>query len=148
MSHFKFLLDRGVTHLARCFPAKRVVTVESLGLPENTPDEEIVDIASYNGYLIVTANRRDFARLVPAQIGRSTKKADGCRRVSGMILLVPNEKHAQERTLKGLEDRMVLDGKKVSYSDVHDRDLLVQVEGDGSARVTRLPRCPHCRCDD
>jgi Phage integrase family len=42
MSHFKFLLDRGVSHLARCFPAKRVVTTKSLGLPPDTPDDEIV----------------------------------------------------------------------------------------------------------
>src|SRR5271167_2830161 len=105
MAHFKFLLDRGVSHLARCFPAKRVLTIDSLGLPENTPDDEIVAVASYHGYLLVAANRKDFARIVPAYIAKSTKKSDGCRRVSGLILLVPNEQHVQERVLRGLESR-------------------------------------------
>ena len=66
----------------------------------------------------------------------------------GLIMLIPNEQIVQERALKGLEHRMTLDGKRISYSEVHDRDLLVQVEVDGTARVTRLPRCPHCEYDD
>jgi hypothetical protein len=148
MAHFKFLLDRGVSHLAHCFPAKRVITTDSLGLPQDASDDEIVAIAALKNYLLVAANRRDFARLVPEYIKQSTKKTDGCRRVSGLILLVPNEQHVQERVLKGLGDRMVLDGKKVTYADVHERDLLVQVEANGASRVTRLPRCPHCEYDD
>lgn len=148
MAHFKFLLDCGVGHLARCFPAKRVVTIDSLGLPPDTPDDEIVGIAAYRKYLLVAANRRDFARIVPAYIAKSTRKSDGCRRVCGLILLTPNEKHIQERVLKGLEGRMLLDGEKVNFSDIHERDLLVQVEADGTVRVTRLPRCPHCQYDD
>lgn len=148
MAHFKFLLDRGVGHLARCFPAKRVVTINSLELPPDTPDDEIVWIAADKKYLLVAANRRDFARIVPAYIATSTKKPHGCRRVCGLILLVPNDQHVQERVLKGLEGRMLLDGEKINFSDVHDRDLLVQVEADGTARVTRLPRCPHCQYDD
>ncbi len=148
MAHFKFFLDRGVSHLARCFPAKRVFTTESLGLPQDAPDDEIVAVASQNRYLLVAANRRDFARLVPEYIKQSTKKADGCRRVCGLILLIPNEQHVQERVLEGLGERMVLDGKKITYTDVHERDLEVQVEANGTARVTRLPRCPHCEYDD
>jgi hypothetical protein len=148
MSHFKFLLDRGVAHLAHCFPAKRIVTTDSLGLPQDTPDDEIIGIASQKNYLLIAANRRDFARLAPAYVAKSTKKTDGCRRVSGLILLVPNEQHVQERVLKQLEDRLVFGGKRITYSDVHDRDLLVQVESGGTARITSLPRCPHCTYDD
>jgi len=148
MAHFKFLLDRGVGHLAQCFPAKRVVTTDSLELPPDISDDEIVQIASHKKYLLIAANRRDFARIVPAYVATSTKKPDGCRRVYGLILLVPNEQHVQERVLKGLEGRMLLDGEKINFSDVHDRDLLVQVEADGRGKVTRLPRCPHCEYDD
>jgi hypothetical protein len=144
VAHFKFMLDRGVAHLARCFPAKRVVTPDSLGLPSNLPDQNIVEIASFNGYLLVAANRCDFVPLVRAHIAKSSRKEKGCCRVCGLIMLIPNEQLVQERVLKGLEDRMVLDGKKVTYADVHDRDLLVQVECDGTPRITRLPRCPHC----
>jgi hypothetical protein len=148
MAHFKFLLDRGVSHLAHCFSEKRVVTTASLGLSDTTPDEEIVEIASHKQYLLIAANRRDFARLVPAHIAKSTKKSDGCRRFYGLILLIPNEQHVQERVLRSLEDRLVLDGKKITYADVHDRGLLVQVESSGTPRITRLPRCPHCTYDD
>jgi predicted nuclease of predicted toxin-antitoxin system len=80
MGHFKFLLDHGVKHLAHCFPAKRVVTTEELGLPETTPDDEIIAAASQNNYLLIAANRKDFESMVPAYIKTSTKKADGCRR--------------------------------------------------------------------
>jgi hypothetical protein len=148
MAHFKFLLDRGVSHLAHCFSEKRVVTTDSLGLPPDTPDEEIVAIASLNNYLLIAANRRDFGRLVPAHIAKSTKKTDGCHRVFGLSLLIPNEQHVQERVLKHLEERLMLDGEKLTYSDVHDRDLLVKIESDGTPRITRLPRCPHCTYDD
>jgi hypothetical protein len=148
MAHFKFLLDRGIQHLAHCFPAKRVITTGALGLAENAPDEEIVDAASQGEYLLIAANRRDFKAKVPAHIRKSTKKTMGCRRVCGLILLVPNEQHAQERVLKRLESRLFLEGEKVTYTDVHDRDLLVQVESEGAVRVSGLPRCPHCIYDD
>lgn len=148
MAHFKYLLDRGVQHLAHCFPAKRVVTTEGLGLADNAPDEEVVELASHGEYLLIAANRRDFKSKVPAHIRKSTKKTMGCRRVCGLILLVPNEQHVQERVLKGLEERLFLEGKKITFTDVHDRDLLVQVESEGAVRVSRLPRCPHCKYDD
>ena len=147
MAHFKFMLDRGVAHLAHGFPAKRVVTTESLGLPGNLPDEDIVEIASSNKYLLVAANRCDFVPLARAQVAKSSKKERGCCRVCGLIMLAPNEQLVQERALKGLEGRMVLDGRRVTYGDVHDRDLLVQVECDGTPRIARLPRCPHCNYD-
>jgi hypothetical protein len=148
MAHFKFMLDRGVGHLAHCFPAKRVVTIDDLGLPDNTPDEEIVEVASSNGYILVAANRCDFLPHVRAHVARSSRKEKGCCRVPGLIMLVPNEQIVQERVLRGIESRMVLDGKRVTFADVHDRDLLVQVEHDGTPRVSRLPRCPHCEYHD
>ena len=62
MARFKFMLDRGVTHLRDCFAPKRVVSTETLGLRENLPDDEIVAYASQKGYLLVASNRRDFLR--------------------------------------------------------------------------------------
>jgi hypothetical protein len=35
MAHFKFMLDRGVSHLLDTFPPKRAVSTESLGLRSN-----------------------------------------------------------------------------------------------------------------
>ena len=138
------MLDRGVGHLLDCFPRKCVVSVETLGLPSNLPDDEIVAEASARGYLLVASNRRDFVRDVDKHVAQSSKKPNGCCRMPGMILIVPNVEIAQRRVLAGLESRLMFEGQKIHYGDVHDRDLLVTVEETGRARVTRLPRCPHC----
>lgn len=138
------MLDRGVSHLLDCFPPKRVVSTETLGLPSNLPDDEIVAYASEKGYLLVASNRRDFVRDVERHVAQSSKKQFGCCRVPGMLLFVPNEEITQRRVMKGLESRLKFEGKPISFNDVHDRDLLVTVEATGEAKVSRLPRCPHC----
>jgi hypothetical protein len=148
MGHIKFMLDRGVNHLLDCFPAKRVVSTETLGFRSNLPDDEIVAEASERGYLLVASNRRDFVQDVNQHVAKSRKKEGGCCRVPGMILLVPNEEIAQRRVLEGLESRLRFEGKAIHYGDVHDRDLLVTVEATGQPRITRLPRCPHCTYRD
>jgi hypothetical protein len=148
MAHFKFMLDRGVSHLLDCFPRKRVLSTETLGLPSNLPDAEIVAEASVRGHVLVASNRRDFVQDAKRYVAQSSKKEGGCCRVPGMILLVPNGEIAQRRVLEGLESRLSFEGKAIRYGDVHDRDLLVTVEATGKARVTRLPRCPHCIYDD
>jgi len=148
MSHFKFLLDEGVKHLARHFPVKRVFTLESLGLSSDASDDDIVDAASIRNCLLVVANRRDFVPKIRAYVAKSTKKDAGCRRVSGLLVFVPNEEHVQERLLRGLERRLVFEGKKITFKDVHDRDLLVQIEASGAVKIKRLPRCPHCTYHD
>ena len=144
MAHFKFMLDRGVTHLLDCFPAKRVLSTETLGFRSNLPDDEIVAYASEKGYLLVASNRRDFLRDAKRHIAQSSKKQSGCCRIPGMVLLVPNEEIIQRRVLKGFESRLKLNGKTVSIAEVHDQNLLVTIAGDGGVIVSKLPRCPHC----
>jgi hypothetical protein len=144
MAHFKFMLDRGVSHLLDCFPTKRVVSTETLGLRSNLSDDEILTYASERGYLIVASNRRDFLLYAKRHVAQSSKKQFGCCRIPGMILLVPNEEIAQRRVLKGIESRLRFNGKAISFTDVHDQDLLVSVEATGRVSVSRLPRCPHC----
>jgi hypothetical protein len=46
MAQFKFMLDRGVNHLVDCFPHKRVVSTETLGLDSQLPDDGVVAYAS------------------------------------------------------------------------------------------------------
>jgi hypothetical protein len=148
MARFKFMLDQGVSHLSDCFPSKRVVTMEMLGLRPTSSDDEIVEWASDNSYLLVTSNRRDFQHAASRYVRQSSKKQFGCRRVPGMILLVPNDEITQRRVLTKLEARLRFEGKQISYRDVHDRDLLVTIEASGKVTVSRLPRCPHCKYDD
>jgi hypothetical protein len=140
MGHFKFMLDRGVNHLLDCFPAKRVVSTETLGLRSNLPDDEVIAYASEKAYLLIASNRRDFVHQVQRFVAQSSKKQFGCCRVPGMVLLVPNEEIVQKRILKGLESRLTFEGEPITYVDVHDRDLLVMVEATGEAKVSRLPR--------
>lgn len=142
--HFKFMLDRGVNHLIDLFPPKRVVSTETLGLRGNLPDDEVVAYASEHGYLLVASNRRDFVRDVASHVAQSSKSPFGCRRVCGLILLVPNDEMTQRRVLKSLESKLSFGGKRITYAEVHHEDLLVTVESTGEARVSRLPRCPHC----
>lgn len=144
MSHFKFMLDRGVNHLIDLFPPKRVVSTETLGLKVNLPDDEVVAYASEHGHLLVASNRRDFVRDAAKHVAQSSKSPSGCRRVCGMILLVPNDEMTQRRVLKGLESKLVFEGRRITFADVHHEDLLVTAESTGQVRTSRLPRCPHC----
>ena len=140
------MLDRGVKHLKDCFPPKQVVTTETLGLRSTLPDEAIIEYASEKSYLLVASNRRDFLRDAKRYVAQSSKKS--CCRVPGMILLVPNDEITQRRVLKRLESRLRFEGKQITYRDVHDRDLVVMIEGAGTVTVSRLPRCPRCKYDD
>jgi hypothetical protein len=140
--HFKFLLDRGVNHLRDCFPSKRVASTETLGLRSTLPDDvctkcwassslpsgraisrgrprdlfSIIQHASTKGYLLVASNRRDFLRDAKRYIAQSSKKDRGCCRVSGMILLVPNDEITQRRALKDLEKRLKFEGKGLAIA--------------------------------
>jgi hypothetical protein len=126
------------------FRPKAAVSTESLGLRSNLPDDDVVAFASEYGHLLVASNRRDFVRDAAAHVAKSSKKPNGCCRVPGMILLVPNDEITQRRVLHGLQSRLVFEGKPITFADVHHEDLLVTVEATGEARVSRLPRCPHC----
>jgi hypothetical protein len=142
------MLDRGVNHLIDCFPSKRVVSTETLGFRSDLPDDEVIEYASLNGHLLVASNRRDFVRDSERHVAQSSKKPTGCRRVPGLILLVPDKELVQRRVLKGLESRLEFEGKPITFRDVHERDLLVTVEATGECRISRLPRCPHCTYHD
>jgi hypothetical protein len=148
MAHFKFMLDRGVNHLLDCFPAKRVVSTETVGMRSNLPDDEVVAYASLHGHLLVASNRRDFVRAAEIHVAHSSKKPSGCCRVPGLMLLVPDSEIIQRRVLKGIESRLKFEGKTITFKDVRERDLLVTVEATGECRISRLPRCPHCTYRD
>jgi hypothetical protein len=144
MSHFKFVLDQSVKHLADHFTSGHVMTLKDIGLPENASDADIVERVGDCNFTLVAANRKDFLPLVRAYIAASRKKEGGCQRFQGLVLLIPNEEHVQRRALERAKRDLVLDGGEITWKDVHDRELLVEIEASGRARVSRLPRCPHC----
>jgi hypothetical protein len=103
-----------------------------------------VEEASARKFILLTANGKDFKPLVFDYIAKSTKKTTGCHQINGLILLEPNDEHTQRRVLQGIEDRLRLDGKKITLTQVRDSDLLVEIESNRAARVSRLPRCRFC----
>ena len=134
-AHFKFMLDRGVSHLLDCLARKRVVTTATLGLRSNLSDDEFVEYASERGYLSVASNRRDFLPDAKHHVAQSSKKQFGCCRIPGMILLVPNEEIVQRRVLKGIESRLTFKGKPASHEVIL---ILNQPAGNVTTRCHHL----------
>jgi len=139
---YGFLFDRDVSKAASFFPAKRVWTMEQVGLPENATDSEIVRKASDLGLTIVTANGDDFVGEFEKYLSQ-VKQAE-CHDMYGLVIL-PNGYENQRRSLKGIEKKLRLDGKKVTWAVVSDKDCRVRVKTEGSPDVTRFPRCFYCQ---
>lgn len=146
MGHFKIQLDQSVNHLEDMFPSKKVVTNETLGLPQHASDDEVVAEASAGGNLLITANRmhHDFENAIKSRVAQSSKKGNGCTRTSGLVLLFSNDELVQRRMLTRLEDRLIFEGKRINYQYVHSENLLVKVYSDGTTNISRLPKCRHC----
>jgi hypothetical protein len=139
---YGFLFDRDVSKSASFFPAKRRWTMEQVGLPQNATDAEIVRKASDLGLTIVTANGDDFVKEFEKFL-RQAKQTE-CHDMSGLVIL-PNGYENQRRSLKGIEKKLRLDGHKISWAVVADKDCWVRVKKEGSPEVDRFPRCFYCQ---
>jgi Domain of unknown function (DUF5615) len=144
MAKFKFLLDNDVRHLAEVLPAKQTAHLEGVGLNAASTDEEIVQAASTRNLLIVTNNRRDFQQAVVNWIGESTKKADGCTQVHGLVIIKPSEALNQSRLFLLAAKKLDFEGKRIGWKTVFDECLQVVIEASGAVKITKLPRCPFC----
>jgi hypothetical protein len=144
MAKFKFLLDNDVRHLEDVLPAKQTAHLEDVGLNAASTDEEIVQVASVRNVLIVTNNRRDFQRAVANWIGESTKKANGCTQVHGLVIVKPPEAFNQSRLMLSASKRLDFEGKRIGWKTVFDECLQVVIEASGAVKITKLPRCPFC----
>jgi hypothetical protein len=144
MANFQFLLDNDVRHLASVLPDKQTVLLEDIGLNKESSDEEIVAAASANRLVIVTNNRRDFKRTVADRIRQSTKKPDGCTQVHGLVIVRPSQAINQLRLLAAASKKLIFEGEHIGWKTVFERCLMVEIEASGTARVSKLPRCPFC----
>jgi len=133
-----FLLDRDVAKAKSLFPAKRTKTMEDVGLPENSPDAELVLEAWRRNLILVTGNGNDFKREMEGFL-RTTKKSE-CHEGYGLLVL-PN---GYERLMRGIELKLRLGKEKLTWADVCDRNLHVQVSRSGSVSVREFPRCAYC----
>src|SRR5271156_1742422 len=100
MASFKFLLDNDVRGVADALPPKQVRQLEDVGLAADAEDKEVVEVASLEGLILVTHNRKDFERFVPERIAESTKKDDGCTQVHGLIIVLPTTLVEQIEAIK------------------------------------------------
>lgn len=139
---YKFLFDRDAAKAANLFPIGRVVTLEQVGLPENAKDAEIVRVACNRHCIVVTCNGDDFVKEFNSYLGQ-TKKVE-CHDMYGLVIL-PNGFEIQRRIVPKLAVRLRMDGERISWRDVWERDCCVKLNRDGSVAVTRFPRCHYCK---
>jgi hypothetical protein len=148
MANFRFLLDNCVRHLHSAMPPKQAVFLEEAGLSPDAPDDNVVEVASVKGLLIVTNNRRHFEQEVAARIAESSRKNDGCTQVQGLVVVVPSDAIIQERVFAAASKNLIFEGGRIGWKTVHELCLKVVIPEFGAPKVTRLPRCPHCRFAD
>jgi hypothetical protein len=141
MRPYRFLIDESVKSVATCFPRHRVLSLEKVGLPADAPDQSIVEVAYETDATIVTANGRDFVKLMDDFLKKQMEKT--CRDLRGLIV-IPNVAAIQQRVLRRAESRLRFGGEKIGWFDVWEFDLCVSIATDGSTRVTRFRPCYYC----
>jgi|SRR4029077_6867054 hypothetical protein len=110
---YRFLLDRDVSKSASLFPVKRTRTIAQVDLPENATDFQIVQKVWDLRLTIVTANGDDFVREINSFLNQ-TKRVD-CHEMFGLVIL-PNGYENHRRLLPEIEQKLRLDGKKVTWT--------------------------------
>lgn len=142
MTGHRFLFDRDAAKAQGLFPKRRSVSMADVGLADNATDRAIVERACSDKYIVVTCNGDDFVREFERYLSQ-TKKRKECHDMSGLVIL-PNGYEIQRRVLRGLEKKLRLDGRKIDWKDVSEKDCCVKVEKNGDVKVTRFKRCFYC----
>ena len=142
MNGYRFLFDRDAEKARVLFPNSRVLTLADVGLPENARDSEIVRIACNRQCIIVTCNGDDFVKEFNSYL-EQTKRSD-CHDMFGLVIL-PNGFEIQKRVVPKLKDKLRMDGARISWRDVWEKDCCVKVSKGGSVAVSRFSRCHYCK---
>lgn len=140
---YAFLIDECVLGCATLFPPGRAITAADEDLIGSS-DRKIVERAYEMRRVVVTNNTRDYR----AEFRRFAQEGGRrlCTDLSG-LLIIPNDAKGWEHVfpISGLEERLRLNGKRITWCDVFERNLYVKVEATGRVLVGELPRCPICR---
>lgn len=144
MITYKFLFDNNCEKAAVFFPKRRIVTLKQAGLNPKATDRKIVEIASENQWIIVTANGDDFVSEINRYL-KETKKSD-CHDLSGLVIL-PSDHEVQRHALRDVEGKLRLNGKQIKWKDVWELDCCVRVTKT-RVHVIRFERCFYCRKND
>jgi hypothetical protein len=142
---YRFLFDRDVEGAADALPARRVLTLAKVELPETASDDAIIDAACANRSIIVTANGKDFRPAALKYIAQSSRRSQGrCHDLSGLVVL-PTGLEIQRRLLREAPQRMRYAGRPVTWADVWGRSYYVRLKKSGPAEVNPLPGCGVCK---
>ncbi|MGA3317566.1 MAG: hypothetical protein ABSC64_14135 [Candidatus Korobacteraceae bacterium] len=136
------MFDRDAAKAAELFPAQRVVMLEDVGLPETATDSEIVRAACDRKFIVVTCNGDDFVREFNSYLAQ-TKKLE-CHDMYGLVVL-PNGFEIQRRVVPKLVGRLRLEGNRISWREVWEKDCLVKIGRNGAVATSRFPRCHYCK---
>jgi len=143
MFGYRFLVDNDCRKVVPLLPKGRALNLEEVGLSERASDAQIIEVASERRYIIVTSNGHDFLEKINRFVSLSSKKPRGCHDVSGLVV-VPNDHASQERVLPRAEEKLYLDGERITWVRVWEDSLYVRLRKEGSHEVRRLPRCRTC----
>jgi hypothetical protein len=141
MYGYRFLVDNDCRWVASLLP--KALGLKDVGLPENAPDEEIIEEAADRRCIIVTANGYEYRGKIKRFVAASTKKEWGCCDVWGLVV-VPNDLASQERLVSQAEQRLRFGERQIDWSDVWWESLVVRITKDNRPIVSQLPRCPGC----
>lgn len=138
---YAFLCDENSMHLAPLLGPGRAETVVDFDM-RGASDPQVLAKADEERRILVTSNREDFRELFIAYAAQGGKRK--CTDLFGLILF-SGEKDAQLRLpVKKIEAELRLEGRKITWCDIHHENLLVRVTAGNRPRVERLPRCPYC----
>jgi hypothetical protein len=141
MYGYRFLVDNDCRWVGSLLP--KALALKDVGLPENAPDEAIIEEAADCRCTIVTANGYDYLGKIKRFVAASTKKEWGCYDVWGLVV-VPNDLASQERLVSRASERLWFGDRQVDWSDVWWESLVVRITKDNRPIVRQLPRCPGC----
>ncbi len=142
MTDYRFIFDNNCERAAEFFPKRRTITLKRAGLSPSARDREIVEIASDRKWIIVTSDGDDFIKEINLYL-RQTMKLN-CHDLSGLVIL-PSAFESQRNSMHKAEQRLVLNGRHLSWKDVWELNCCVRIARTGAVQVTRFDRCFYCK---
>jgi predicted nuclease of predicted toxin-antitoxin system len=142
VTDYRFIFDNNCEKAAEYFPKRRTITLKQARVSPDATDREIVEVASDRKWIIVTSNGDDFIAEIKRYLAQSTKLK--CHDLAGLVIL-PSAFEAQRNALHKAEQRLVFNGRHLSWKDVWELNCCVRLTKTGDVQVTRFERCFYCK---
>ena len=136
-----FLLDQDVSKVASLLRLKRTYSVSKMGLSANATDADILQKAWEQQLIVVTGNDDHFVAEFLKFIGRS--KINDCHDLHGLLVL-PNGYENQKRLLQNIGKKLRFGTRKVTWTEVAQKNYYVKAKRDGTVVIKTFPQCFYC----